>query len=393
MSKRVFIYTEASPVHRDVVAHGLNRAAPPILRSVVDRIAGIAIFPVGQWFEGNELDPDLAHLCTTLPRLATLFCKAMRRYPSFDPGISKWLPPYLLAPYVRRSSADTVLSFVGANVGNLTRGARLAALAGKSHAAYLVDDLIAPLRQSGATHRIVSRAIDEARVALSGASHIFTITDGLGDHIWKNYGVSSTTLPLAFEPNARPAAPLKNQIIFVGSVNFLYTDGLLELFKTVDRVRGETNIDLMVRLTVPPHIAGKELGELPPFVISAPIETSDGLAHEIASSLFAFLPYSFGAEQTAMVATSFPSKSMEYLAYARSIVVYGPEYGTSTRCFREMRLPAVASSRAELEELTRAHLRESPEYSVIYRRYLAEAHSLSASKSAICAALDHMALR
>jgi hypothetical protein len=213
---------------------------------------------------------------------------------------------------------------------------------------------------------------------------VFAITEGLGEHLLENYGVSATTLPLAFELQPRPLLPAKNQIIYLGSINFLYAEGLRDLFDVVERVSQTRGVELTVRLTVPAELAERELGRLPPFVVSSPIETSDGLAREIASSLFAFLPYSFDAREKAMVTTSFPSKSMEYLAYARSIVVYGPEYGVATRVFRKMGLPSVVSTPRELEEAVRVHQTAWPEHSLLYRKYLAAAYSREAARKTLC---------
>jgi hypothetical protein len=386
-NKRILVYTEAAPVHHNVVAHGLHRAGVPIMRSIVEHIAGIAIFQSGQWFEKQDLDSNLTHLCVTVPRFPTLLCKALHRYSAFDFGIQNALPPLLLARAARRSSANVVLAFIGADVDHIIRGARLAAWSGKSYAFYLVDDFLLSLRQAGASKDTVQKATKQAREALRGASHVFTITDGLGEHLRKNYGVSSTTLPLAFEPEPRPLPSLKNQIIYVGGTNFLYADGLHDLFNTVERVRA-SGVDITVRLTVNAKVAARDLGELPSFVHSAPVETAQGLANEIASSLYAFLPYSFDQQHRLMVSTSFPSKSMEYLSYARSIVVYGPDYGVATQYFRKAGLPTVVSSVVELEEATRTHLAVQPDSSASYRKYLATTHSLAAVRKILCADLD-----
>lgn len=383
-TKRIFIYTEAPPVHRDVVAHGLYRAGAPILRSIGDHIDGIAIYPSGRRFEGHDLDQELAPLCRALPRIPTMLCKALRRYPALDFGVADALPALMLARTVRASTADILFAFVGADYAMLTRAARLAALAGKSYVLYLVDDFLLPLRIAGATKEELQRAGGKARVALRGAKHVFAITEGLCEHLRESYGISPTTLPLAFELEPRPMLPPKMQVVYVGSINFLYAEGLRDLFKAVDRVRMVTGADLTVRLTVPAEVAVRELGALPRFVVSTPAETSEALAQEIASSLFAFLPYSFDSREKAMVTTSFPSKSMEYLAYARSIVVHGPDYGVTTRLFREVGLPSVVQSPRELEEAVRVHLETWPEHSEVYRKYLAAVHSLAAARKKLC---------
>ncbi|KAA6457846.1 hypothetical protein DYQ86_20970 [Acidobacteria bacterium AB60] len=269
----------------------------------------------------------------------------------------------------------------------LIRAARFAALTQKSHAFYLVDDFLAALEISGAPASALVQAETDAAQALRGARHIFTITSGLGESVRARYGVSATTLPLAFEPAPRPVGPVQRQIIYVGSINFLYAEGMRHLIRLMDKLRQNDAADLKLRLTVSPEVAAKAFGALPPFVLSSPVATSDGLAQEIASSLFAFLPYSFSSREKNMVTTSFPSKSMEYLAYARSIVVYGPDYGVATRLFRDMQLPTVASSLEELEDTLRLHLSSPPDHSFAYRRYLTEFHSLSAIRKTICTAL------
>jgi hypothetical protein len=294
------------------------------------------------------------------------------------------LPAQLLARIVRKSSADILFSFIGADYRTLMRIARLASQAGKSYSFFVVDDFISALRIAGTNEDAVQRAADRSRTVLRGAKHVFAISDGLGEYLHEQFGVSTITLNLAFEPEPIPIQPKKKQIIYVGSINFLYTAGLRDLFQVVERIRQTSGDDLTVRLTVAAALAARELGVLPPFVVSTPAETSEGLAREIASSLFAFLPSSFDLREKVMVATSFPSKSMEYLAYARSIVVYGPDYGVATRLFLEKGLPSVVSSPSELEDKVHSHLASWPQNSSIYRSYLAEAHSLAAVRKTLC---------
>jgi hypothetical protein len=294
----------------------------------------------------------------------------------------------MLAGRVRRSEADILFSFVGADPGVLTRSIRLANWTGKSCVFYVVDDFLAALSITGANTKTLQREREKARAALCAAKHVFAITDVLNERLHKGYGISPTTLGLALEPEPKLTTPPKKQIIYLGSINFLYTQGLRDLFSAVQRIRQNVEPDLTVRLTVPPEVATRELGmALPPFVVSSPIESSQALAREMASSLFAFLPYSFDRREEGMVATSFPSKSLEYFAYARSIVVYGPEYGVATRIFRKAGLPSVVSSLSELEGMVRLHLATWPEHSILYRKHLAESHSLAAARNTICASL------
>jgi len=384
--KRIFAYIEDAPVHRDVMAHGMHRAGPPILRAVQDYIDGIALYQYGHRYMQAEYDRDLAPLCAELPRFPTLVCKVLRRFPAFARGISDALPARLFTRTVRRSKATYLFTYVGADPTIMTRAANLAARTGTGNVFYVVDDFLAPLRITGATEDTLQREQKRAAKALAGAKHIFTITDGLGAYLKQNFGVESTTLKLAFEPDPVLKLAPKPQILYMGSINFLYAACLRELFRIVERVRRSTGIDVTVRLmTVSPLAMVKELlGDLPEFVISEPAKDADDLKAEITSSLFTFLPYSFDAQEKPMVSTSFPSKALEYLAYARSIVVYGPEYGVATKLFRETKMPTVVTTAEALEQEIKSHFANWPDYSETYRSYLSQSHSLTAARRTIC---------
>jgi hypothetical protein len=383
--KRISVYIEDAPVHQDVMAHGMHRAGSPILRSIINHIDGIAIYQIRHRYKRSEFDRALEPLCIDLSRLPTLLCKALRRVSAFDVGISDTLPSLALARKMSSLTADILFTYVGADPGIMTRATKLAAQTGKRNVFYIVDDFLAPLRIAGAKENVLQRESERACKALRGAKHVFTITDGLGAHLRQSYGISSTTLQLAFEPEPRLTVPPKKQILYMGSINFLYAACLLDLFRAVDQVRQSSGVDLTVRLmTVSSNaMVAEQLGDLPPFVTSAPAQDAKDLATEIASSLFTFLPYSFNMQEKSMVSTSFPSKTLEYLAYARSIVVYGPEYGVATKLFREKNLPSVLASPDELEEAITTHLKVLPDYSVIYRTYLARTHSLDAARRTI----------
>jgi hypothetical protein len=374
---RICVYTEDVPAKKDVVVRGMSRAGTPLLRSILEYVDRIVLYQKHGWLEKEDIDPELLPVCSFVPRWAVLLSKMLRRTGFLR--TADRLSSYASVRALRGSSAGTIFAYIGTDYGVMSRVARIARQSGKQYALFVVDDFVAPLRIAGASDSVIELVREEAGNALRGARHVFTITDGLGAYLRENFGVSPTTLRLVFEPAPRPVVPVKRQIIYVGSINFLYVPGLRDLFQAVERVRLASGEDLKVRLTVSARIALRELGELPPFVIATPADSADELAGEIASSLFAYLPYSFDPREKAMVSTSFPSKSLEYLAYARSIVVYGPEYGVATKLFEQMDLPRVVSTRESLEAAVALHLADSPEHSVQYQEYLAEAHSLVAA--------------
>jgi hypothetical protein len=103
--------------------------------------------------------------------------------------------------------------------------------------------------------------------------------------------------------------------------------------------------------------------------------------------MLTFLPYSFDEKLRTMVTTSFPSKSMEYLAYARSILVHAPDYSNSARFFARADLPTVTSSPQAMERVIRDHLIAAPDHSAVYRSYLERYHSPAAVRDTLLHAL------
>lgn len=367
----LFICAESPPLDENVPSHGLYRAGTPMLRAIQDKIARIALYPMDRRYRLPQVDPSLRPLCRSLPLPFTLFRAVRKRFlpPDFENG----LVAAIIGGWARRSAASHIFALEGSDPEVLTRVDQIAARAVKPFSVYLVDDFESTMRLNGKAQADIARVAARMQESLRRAAHTFAITDELGSLLKAQFGITPITLPLAFEPQARPAVPVKDQIFFLGSVNFLYTGALRTLIDTVAQVRAETGRDLVIRLTSASAV--QALGALPDFVFVAPVKGANVLAREIAASLFAFLPYAFDQDLKTMVTTSFPSKSMEYLAYARSIVVYAPSYSNSFRLFSSASLPATADTPDKLKQLTEAHLASPPDHSALYRDYLARFHS------------------
>jgi len=379
---QLFVYAEAPPLAGDVVTHGLFRASTPMLRAVRDTIDVIALFPWDRHFRAAMLDPVLAPLCRAPSLLLTWLRLAMRRL-SLRPMESR-LAATLVGGRAARSKAEHILCLEGSDPDVLADVAAVAARAGKPFSVYVVDDFLIPMRLAGAGEATIEAARQRARTLLQRADHVFAISDGLGKIFEKDFGVTTTTLPLVFEPGPQYAEPLRKQILFVGSVNFLYADALRQLLAVVTQVRAQTGEDLVIRLTSPSAAA---LGELPPFVTVAPLKGAEALARELSASLFAFLPYSFEEKVADMVRTSFPSKLMEYLAYARSIVAFAPDYANSSAYFRDFGLPYLVHDLAALKATILLHLREQPMHASLYRQQLQSVHAPTVARNILLSSL------
>jgi hypothetical protein len=385
MSKNeFFIYAEAPPLGENVVTHGLFRASTPILRAVRDSIETIALFPWDRHFRMSMLDPALSALCTGPAPSMAWFRAATKRLGPIGQRLDTRLAIGLIAPKATTSTAQHILCLEGSDPLVLPHVAGIAATARKPFSVYVVDDILLPMRLGGADDKMIMRATEGVRASLSKAHTVFAISDRLGSLFERQFGVKATTLPLIFEPQPLPNETPRKQIIFVGSINFLYADPLRKLIATVEEIRDQTGEELTIRFT---SRSAAMLGDLPPFVRVEAISGAENLAREISASLFAFLPYSFDANVVEMIKTSFPSKLMEYLAYARSIVVFAPDYANSTHYFQSSGLPQVAHDGEGLKEEILRHLREVPCYRDHYLRQLSKAHSPVLAREIILSAV------
>lgn len=378
----LFIYAEAPPVDDNVPAPGLYRASVPILKSIADKIAMIGLYPQDRRLGIDVLHPAFRGMARTLPRIFTWF-RIIRR--KFLPGdFENGLVATIVGRWARQSGASHILALEGSDPEALARIDAVAQKAGLPFSVYLVDDFEWTMRLSKRPEAEIAATKARMQASLSRARNVFAITDELGALLKKQFGINAVTLRLASEPGPAPKAPRGDQIFFLGSINFLYLSALKTMLDIVARLRKETGRNITVRFT---HAAATALDPLPNFVRADPIPDAGMLAREISGSLFAFLPYAFEPSLRTMVETSFPSKSMECLAYARSIVVHAPSYSNSSRFFGQAGLPVVTDTPEALEQEIRRQLAAPPDHGSQYRTYLAEKHSLAAARETLLATL------
>lgn len=111
--------------------------------------------------------------------------------------------------------------------------------------------------------------------------------------------------------------------MFVGNISNLYLQGLKDIASVIDQLNtdADQNIRLMFTYNTETEVR-KIIGDYK-CICSRRIETEKELRREMNQSLFCFMPYSDKANLQIMQNTSFPSKLTEYMASARSIVIYG----------------------------------------------------------------------
>jgi hypothetical protein len=287
---------------------------------------------------------------------------------------------------VREAAPDRLFVLVGASAWFLIIAWMVSAATGLPMDIYLVDDL----RQSARLarrHLLQFLAPSLEKWVLRRASRIFVIAPGYADHLKELYGVSAQWLPSPIYAESiahhqyQVESPDIRTILFIGANNDLYLESLVDLYHAIqewnlrstryrlrmrmlspdggDRVKARlpnTN-DLEVRINLPP----------------------EELAREARTCWATFLCYSFAASVRTMVATSFSWKLNDSYRSGRPILVYGPEYASIPRYFREAELPLVAQSRQELTQaISDIEVFDGPELIERYRETWRRYHSSEA---------------
>lgn len=220
---------------------------------------------------------------------------------------------------------------------------------------YLVDDL-----EASAVvwrRRILRRLIPSVeKNFLDHAERVFTISEGYAEHLHRKYGQSAEWLPTPMNIESftyhpyRPSVPDVRRIVFVGGISNLYISSLLELYNAIRQHNAGSKSYRLKLLLITTGDASAVTSRLDN--VSDLEQMSNIPKHELErwcrESWATFLPYSFDQNIRDMVSTSFSWKLSDSYRAGRPILVYGPEYASVPRYFRELQLPLCATSPEQL---------------------------------------------
>jgi len=374
----LLLYLEDAPLGPHVAGTGLSKAFNATLSGLVSDSTRVCVAQTHQYvapshfaqewcaqpaWAAPQADWVLARVCARLPWPLARRTAALH---------GRWLAHRLRARMPGLLPAETrVLTPVGIDPLTLIRAEALSKALSAHFEPYLVDDL----QHHPANAHLQDHLGKVLTDVLGRASRVYSITDGLGDILRQRHRVQARTLHLvaSVTPGSQPAeedlgAPMRisHFAFFLGSINHLYAEGLKQLIDLVGQMRQASGQDLTIRMSSASEQVQAELGQVPPWVIVGPIADHAELSRQIAGSTFCFLPYSFDDGARSMTETSFPSKMIDYLAYARGILVYGPESCVPVRLMVDNNLPLVASTVTTLnhclQQLALAPVDHSPAY-------------------------------
>lgn len=326
---KIIAYAEDFPAAEHVVSHGLSRVNGRLLDCLRPELDALLANRCGYWWQDADLATGLKKV-----RQPPAWLRRMNRFLS-DHAPGFFPESELIIAWARMrgglQKGDWLFCPCGSQPEPAIRAGLLARKLNLKLALYLVDHFEAAHRLRYGSE-IPEALLHQTHEVLGQADAVFTITRELAEHIQPHCRIEPTVLPLPY-PQTNPALSnqLRKQILFVGNASHFYLDGLCDLVEALESLPTKDKATLRITLgkrdQLPPALRDSSLVE------TGPNGGSEELGGEIAGSVFCYLPYSFDPKFREMVTTSFPSKLLDYLAHAKSILCYAPEDSTSARYF------------------------------------------------------------
>lgn len=243
---------------------------------------------------------------------------------------------------------------------------------------YVVDDFIEyqqKILRSANTDQIERQIIRY----LKQMHHIFVISEGMKERVFDLTGRYSVLLPIPYEYKKLEEGKDQRgfQIMFLGSIHNLYVKGIRDIAEIIDKINAERGLDIRLQFTYKTALEVKRIIGNYKCIDSQRIEEEDQLREKMRDSLFCFMPYSDSQDFFVMQNTSFPSKIVEYMSSAKSIVIYGNSHNSAATYFEKNALPRVinGSDKALLEKCIIDHMEQKQDYSEMYIDVLKRKHS------------------
>lgn len=292
--------------------------------------------------------------------------------------LEAWKTVHLL----KRKGIRKIFIPLGADYRELKRAYLISKYFRMKVSIYVVDDFIEYQKRiigNVKTDKMVNQIIRY----LKEMSHIFVISEGMKNRIFEITGKSPVLLPIPYEYKEFDIEKEKYgqslQIMFLGSINSLYIDGIKGIAEIIDKVNAEKGLDIKLLFTYKTILEVKRIIGNYKCISTQRIEKEIQLRDVMQSSLFCFMPYSDNLDYFIMQNTSFPSKLIEYMSSAKSIVIYGSSSNSAATYFEKNDIPQIiyGGDKKKLEECIIAHIEKQQNYSKKYVDVLKKQHSFN----------------
>lgn len=279
---------------------------------------------------------------------------------------------------LRKRGITKIFIPLGADLGELKRAYLVSKYFRLEVSVYVVDDFI-EYQSKILGVKIMERLEKQVKRYLRAMSHIFVISEGMQDRIFEIAKRESVVLPIPYEYKEINLEDRQNnhQIMFLGSINDLYIKGIKDIAEIIDKINIEKGLHIELLFTYQKTVEVKRIIGNYKCIRSRRIEQENELRETMRNCMFCFLPYSDDPVFFLMQNTSFPSKLIEYMSAAKSIVIYGNRQNTAATYFEKHGANQViyGSDRQELEECILNHVKEVTDYSGTYINMLMKRHS------------------
>jgi hypothetical protein len=311
----------------------------------------------------------------------------------FSPGLCEIFDiagALLYAGRLRRLVAERnlqrIFALVGANGWYLVTLQIFAKAARLPYELYLVDDLEHWSQIFG--RKILSKVIRRLEgFSLRHAAKVHVISPGYADHLQLKYGVTASWLPTPMEIGEfryRPHTDKTCDLVFVGNLGPLYEPALADIYSAIQKCNRESPSRQLRLKIITPGAAQGLISRLPDStdleVISGP--NREELRRLCSEAWATILPYSFEDGIRTMVSTSFSWKLSDSYRAGRPILVYGPEYASIPRYWKDANLPLLATIKESLPATIEAIAdQDNPDLIARYRETWERLHSPAAIRA------------
>ena len=225
--------------------------------------------------------------------------------------------------------------------GKFFIGAALAGwITGTPYIVMMHDDNVAPVEQESRILKSVLRC--SFRLALRRAAHIYAIGTEMQQLLKSEYGVDSelqrpgTNIhrELGVAEIESPSSSHSPSILYAGAITDSVEDSLKLLCELLVSGKLRTRGNVPVELRLYTQLSSEKVKEWgwndSAISVHSWVPQAD-LARILQSADILFLPYSFSETVRYAVESAFPSKTADYLAAGKPILVFGPAYSSLVR--------------------------------------------------------------
>jgi hypothetical protein len=336
--KKIAVLTNNRPISESCYGYGMYKVVHRLMEAMYNNIDVIIC-----------TDPNSKHeeMGARIQKKVIVRNKFHSHRSDFLSQVSFMFEVYTDIMSLRKKGVGNIFVPLGADYHELQRAYLLAKLYRMKVSIYIVDDffsyqkyILKDAYNADALHRKITKYLKKM-------SNIFVISEGMQQHIYQMTKQDSCVLPIPYEytslsVNGNMSPPV---IMFIGSINNLYIDGIRDIAEVIDKINLEKGLNIQLQFTYKSVVDVKKVIGNYRCITSKQVDGEEELRKNMRESIFCFMPYSVRKDCRIMQKTSFPSKLVEYLSSAKSIVIYGEVENTAALYFSQNDLPSVIKSR------------------------------------------------